>query len=173
MELFPTLPLDSLTYIENFITTKQELELASRLDELEWDTGLKRRVLQFGWKYDYYTGSALGKANPVPDWIPDCGFPYDQVIVNEYLPGQGIGFHRDHVTSYGDTIGSLSLLSDCAMEFQLSDEIRSMRLDRCSLLIMQGDARWSWKHSIPARKHDRQYGITRSRRISITYRALA
>jgi hypothetical protein len=36
--------------------------------------------------------------------------PFDQMLVNEYLPGQGISSHRDY-EPYGRTVVSLSLLS--------------------------------------------------------------
>ena len=43
----------------------------------------------------------------------------DQVIVNEYEPGQGIAAHVDCVPSgFSGTIASLSLLSSCTMHFQ-------------------------------------------------------
>ena len=41
----------------------------------------------------------------------------DQVIVNEYLPGQGISAHIDCEPCFQDTIVSLSLGSSCVMDF--------------------------------------------------------
>lgn len=43
-----------------------------------------------------------------------------------------------------------------------------------SLVVMQGDARYSWKHSIPPRKKDTYEGriIERSRRVSLTFRTI-
>jgi alkylated DNA repair dioxygenase AlkB len=45
-------------------------------------------------------------------------------------------------------------------------------LDPGSLYVMQGEARYQWKHSIPSRKTD-VYGqgrIQRHRRVSLTFR---
>jgi alkylated DNA repair protein alkB family protein 8 len=41
-------------------------------------------------------------------------------------------------------------------------------LEPKSLLVLQSDARYKWKHSIPARKKDNN--IPRSKRISLTFR---
>lgn len=41
----------------------------------------------------------------------------DQVIANEYLPGQGISAHVDCEPCFGEVIASLSLLSACEMRF--------------------------------------------------------
>ena len=42
----------------------------------------------------------------------------DQLIINEYEPGQGISHHVDKTTFFKDGIVSLSLSSDCTMEFK-------------------------------------------------------
>lgn len=42
---------------------------------------------------------------------------FDQLIINEYTPGQGINPHIDNPTLFSSPIVSLSLGSDCVMEF--------------------------------------------------------
>jgi alkylated DNA repair dioxygenase AlkB len=44
--------------------------------------------------------------------------PPDQLIVNEYIPGQGIGDHVDHTKLFGQEVVSISLLSDVVMTFR-------------------------------------------------------
>ena len=98
----------------------------------------------------------------------------DQVIANEYLPGQGISAHVDCEPCFGDTIVSLSLLSSCEMAFRekASGARLGVILEPCSLVIMKDRARYAWTHEIPARKSDFIFGnkVERSRRISLTFR---
>jgi alkylated DNA repair dioxygenase AlkB len=47
-------------------------------------------------------------------------------------------------------------------------------LERGSLLVLAGPARYDWRHSIPARKSDRigDQVISRGRRVSLTFRTV-
>jgi alkylated DNA repair dioxygenase AlkB len=98
----------------------------------------------------------------------------DQVIVNEYQPGQGISSHIDCVPCFTDTIISLSLGSACVMNFTgvPTGEKIPVLLEPRSIVVLKDDARYKWTHSIPARKVDHFYGqtITRERRVSLTFR---
>jgi alkylated DNA repair dioxygenase AlkB len=80
----------------------------------------------------------------------------DQLIINEYLPGQGISRHVDCVPCFGDTVASLSLGSTCEMKFEhvSSGKSGSMILAPRSMLVLSGEARYDWMHSIPSRKED-------------------
>jgi alkylated DNA repair dioxygenase AlkB len=105
------------------------------------------------------------------DRIGDQSF--NQMLVNEYLPGQGIALHRDY-EPFDRTVVSLSLLAPCVMDFRcVADGRRERRLlPRRSLLILQDEARYGWEHGIARRKTDRYVGtvIPRARRLSITFR---
>ena len=100
----------------------------------------------------------------------------DQIIVNEYQPGQGISAHIDCHPCFGETIASLSLLSASVMRFasQVHSQQMELQLQPASLLILKGDARHMWTHAIPSRKTDVFEGQkhTRSRRISLTFRTM-
>jgi alkylated DNA repair dioxygenase AlkB len=58
--------------------------------------------------------------------------------------------------------------SNCIMKFSNKDEYNDIMLERCSLVALQGDVRYKWKHSIPSRKSDNN--IMRDVRISLTFR---
>jgi len=49
----------------------------------------------------------------------------------------------------------------------------SILLEPHSLLMLSGEARYSWSHEIPARQSDLIEGmrVTRGRRVSLTFRA--
>lgn len=179
--------IDGLTYVPNFITPSKEADLLNTIDQQPWLTDLKRRVQHYGWKYDYTARrvSASMRLGPLPEWlIGYCLRLYDaeyfpkipdQVIINEYQPGQGIAPHIDCVPCFEETIASISLGSTCVMDFIRPEGVKvPMLLEPCSLVILSGDARYQWRHGITARKTDKYEGqtIQRSRRISLTFRNL-
>jgi alkylated DNA repair dioxygenase AlkB len=97
------------------------------------------------------------------------------MLVNEYLPGQGIALHRDY-DPFDATVASISLISPCVMDFRrVADGERvAWLLAPRSLLVLSDEARYQWEHGIARRKNDRWNGRTfpRSRRLSITFRRL-
>jgi len=176
--------IPGLKYIESYITKEEEYELLAKIDESPWLIDLKRRVQHYGYKYDYkskkidsnhYIGPIPQELKYLCDRLLDEGvfsiLP-DQIIVNEYLPGQGIAPHIDCIPCFDDVICSISLGSDCVMEFSKNKSRRSQLLEATSLLVLTSDARHGWKHSIAARKFDNYNGskIARKRRVSLTFR---
>lgn len=175
-----------LTYIPNAIDEQVEQRLISIIDTQPWLSDLKRRVQHYGWRYDYKARTVTPelKLGPLPDWLTSLTEQFhayrllpelpDQVIINEYQPGQGISPHIDCVPCFEETIASLSLGSPCIMEFihaKTQQKIPIM-LDPRSLIVLAGDARYLWQHTIPGRKSDK-WGDTlmyRSRRLSLTFR---
>jgi alkylated DNA repair dioxygenase AlkB len=120
-----------------------------------WLTDLRRRVQHYGFKYDYKGRKVTAemRLGPLPNWLlalceelKDRGLMprvADQVIVNEYEPGQGIAPHVDCVSCFDDTIASLTLGSSCIMEFAKvkTRERSSLFLGRRSLVVLSGEAR--------------------------------
>jgi alkylated DNA repair dioxygenase AlkB len=98
----------------------------------------------------------------------------DQVIINEYQPGQGIANHVDCEPCFGNSISSLSLGSPCVMELTcLTDKKKiELLLEARSLVIISDEVRYKWTHGIPARKKDQLLSFTfeRKLRISMTFR---
>ncbi len=95
----------------------------------------------------------------------------DQVIINEYYPGQGIRSHKDR-NYFENQICGVNLGSSCIMQFTRGAEKIDVEIPRRSVYVMQDDARKKWNHAIPARKKDIVDGNIqhRDRRVSITYR---
>ena len=182
----PQPTISGLIYIADYIDAATEDALIRTIDTQPWITELKRRVQHYGWQYDYKARSVTSdlRIGALPDWLQSYAvrlqqagyFPEipDQVIINEYLPGQGISAHIDCVPCFADTIASLSLGSPCVMDFihSKTGEKSSLLLEPRSLLVFNGDARYVWQHAIAARKTDRYNGqiIQRTRRISLTFR---
>jgi len=187
-ETVATVTIPGLRYLPDFIDAETEAALLATIDQQPWLHDLKRRVQHYGWRYDYKARGITQdlRIGPIPDWLAGLCEPLsaegifprapDQVIINEYQPGQGISAHVDCVPCFGDIIASLSLSSACVMNFThaTTGEKQSHLLEPRSLLILSGDARYHWQHAIPARKTDKWQGktISRARRISLTFRTV-
>jgi alkylated DNA repair dioxygenase AlkB len=173
----PNIP--GLIYRPNYIREGEETRLWTAIDQEAWDTSWDRRRQLYGASY----GTTADPKRPIPDWACDlvrrfqregiCDRPFDQLLINEYLPGQGIAFHRDY-ESFDRTVASLSLLSACIMEFRRPPATLRvpLLLQRRSLIILSDEARYDWQHGIARRRNDIWHGmkIPRGRRLSVTFR---
>ncbi len=180
--------IPGLSYIPDFIDAQTEESLIRIIDQQPWITDLKRRVQHYGYKYDYKARNVTpdSRLGDIPTWLMSyCEklqstglfqrLP-DQVIINEYQPGQGISPHIDCIPCFGDTIASLSLGSSCVMNFirNKPEHTCAQLLESRSLILLAQDARYKWKHSIAARKTDKfgNEAIARKRRLSLTFRTI-
>jgi alkylated DNA repair dioxygenase AlkB len=94
------------------------------------------------------------------------GAAFVQVLINEYAPGAGIGWHRDRPV-YGEILG-LSLLAPCVMRLRRREGAGFLRrhapLACGSVYRLSGEARAAWEHSITPMT---------ALRYSVTFRTLA
>lgn len=181
--------IEELKYVENYIGENEQSELLKQVDKGPWLNDLKRRVQHYGFMYDYKARKVTHDMciGHLPDWLKtlsqklhkDGYMPADpdQVIVNEYEPGQGITSHIDCEPCFADTIVSLSLGSGCVMDFTYKhDKTKKIPvwLAPKSIIVLKGEARYKWLHSIPARKVDVWKGqnYPRQRRVSLTFREM-
>jgi alkylated DNA repair dioxygenase AlkB len=180
--------IPGLHYVSNYLATEEQLDLLATIDQQPWLHDLKRRVQHYGYRYDYtrrsidgslYLGALPVWSQPFADRLVRDRWsarPLDQLIINEYLPGQGIASHIDCVPCFDDTIISLSLGSACVMNYTHTSDstIIPVLLEPGSLVVMTGESRYKWKHGIAARKTDTYQGQTliRTRRISLTFRTI-
>lgn len=161
----PTLP-EGLVYRSAFISTKDEAMLAERIAALplkafEFHGFLgRRRVISFGWHYDFKAGS-LRKTEPMPDFLlpaRDAAAAFaglgrdalEHVLLTEYAPGAGIGWHRDR-RAFGEVVG-ISLLSACRLRFRRKSgskwERMALLAEPRSAYLLSGASRNEWEHSI-------------------------
>lgn len=136
----------------------------------------KRRVLSFGWRYDFAT-EELQAAETIPAFLlplrervgrlagiaPDM---FRQVLLTEYPPGAAIGWHRDR-PAFG-VVAGVSLLGPCRFRMRRKQASGWERVTQImaprSAYVLRGTARHAWEHSIPR---------VESLRYSITFRTLA
>jgi len=169
--------LEGFTYRAELIGRDEEAALVARVRELpfkefEFHGFLgKRRVVSFGWRYDY-SGSRLRKAEDIPEFLlplrasaaacagmePDA---FQHVLVTEYAPGAGIGWHRDKAV-FGEVVG-ISLLAPCVLRFRKKVDGKwervNVRAEPRSAYHLSGPARLVWQHSI-LRVDELRYSIT-------------
>ena len=182
--------IHGLYYSRDFLDNDEQSEAVKHIDTEPWSEDLKRRVQHYGWRYGYKSRTITSDMylEPLPGWITKIAerlcnetelfdrIP-DQVIVNEYKPGQGIAFHADK-DCFGATVATISLGDDWEMKFRpvkgSSDEDKSIMLQRGSALILTDDARFQWMHGIDKRKieRDRLNQRKRQRRVSLTFRTV-
>jgi alkylated DNA repair dioxygenase AlkB len=133
----------------------------------------KRRIVSFGWRYDY-AGRALRESTPIPEFLTPLReraatvarldpASLQQALVTEYDSGVTIGWHRDK-PMFEDVV-ALSFLSPCRLRLRRKHGTRWERWAReivpRSLYRLSGAARHEWEHSIPP---------VDSRRYSVTFR---
>ena len=122
----PQIP--GLQYFPDFLSSEEQTAIWKSVNASPWLTDLKRRVQHYGYKYDYKARliNYSQKIGELPQWshficdriIENGWMKYpDQLIVNEYQPGQGISAHIDCEPCFEETILSVSLGSVCQMDF--------------------------------------------------------
>jgi DNA oxidative demethylase len=168
-------------YRPEFVSVAEEAALLDELPRLSF-SGVKmhgvlarRRVAHFGWLYGYESW----RIEPGPA-LPDFLLPLRahagrlagvtpeslaEVLVTEYPPGAGIGWHRD--APMFDLVVGVSLLGGCRFRFQRGQgearETAVVALEPRSAYVLTGPARSEWQHSIPPMQ---------TLRYSITFRTL-
>ncbi|MET7335792.1 alpha-ketoglutarate-dependent dioxygenase AlkB [Nonomuraea sp. NPDC005650] len=179
-----------LRYIPGWLSSDACARLLSSIDAAPWSAELRRRVQHYGHRYDYGRRSVARDsqtpAPPIPAWAEQHATGLvgeghmeteaDQVIVNEYQPGQGISAHVDCVPCFGPVVAAISLGSACVMDFTHPENGTrvAVQLAPGSLCVMTGPARYTWRHSIAARKSDPTAAgrVPRGRRVSVTFRTI-
>jgi alkylated DNA repair dioxygenase AlkB len=168
----------------DFIDEAKEGQLLNEIDSQTWIVDYLRRLQYYGYRNELDKPYDLIKFPiPMPSLIEQLSHEIveqgiillqpDQVIINEYVPGEGIKPHKDRAY-YENQICGVNLGSSCIMRFirGANLEVIDVEIPRRSLYVMQDDARKKWKHGIPPRKKDKVDGQVqhRERRVSITYR---
>lgn len=163
----PQLP-HGMRYADGLLSERDEADLAQFIAALplrpfEFVGGFQgnRRVVSFGWRYDFNTRN-LEKADDIPPLLlalrdkaanfakMDAG-RFQQVLITEYAPGAGIGWHKDR-SVFGEIVG-ISLIASCLFRLRRKAgskwERRSFTARPRSGYLLSGTARSEWEHSIP------------------------
>jgi alkylated DNA repair dioxygenase AlkB len=157
------------SYEPDFISETEEANLLNEIEKLEFSEFIfqgykaKRRVIEYGYEYDFETGKT-SPTHPIPQFLLplrekvaayigiDPG-RIEEALITEYPPGSVINWHRD-VSSFEDIAG-ISLGCDCDFQLRPHDESKrsrkstlTIRATRRSLYVMRGEVRNEWEHGI-------------------------
>ena len=173
---------EGFRYCADLLTPEEEENLARELAALPFKPfdfhgyQANRQVVGFGFRYDYGSRQVV-EAPPLPYFLEPLrrkigeaferpAEAFEQVLVNEYRPGAGIGWHSDKA-QFAEVVG-VSLLAPCTFRFRRK---QGAGWDRVSLMVepraaylLSGPSRTVWEHSIPQLERHRY---------SITFRTLA
>jgi alkylated DNA repair dioxygenase AlkB len=172
----PALP-EGFRYWPDFLSADEERDLVERFATLPFKEfefrGYRgnRRVLSFGWQYDF-NQMELQRTDDMPAFLLPLreraarfanleASDLQHVLLTEYAPGAGIGWHKDK-PMFAEVVG-ISLGSRCAFRFRRKSgrtwERASVVAEPRSAYLLQGPSRTEWEHSIPALDRLR-YSIT-------------
>lgn len=176
--------MPGLIIYPNFISEATEQELIREIDSQIWIVDYDRRLQYYGYRNELEKPYGL---IPFPVAMPPLIHQFseelvqqsvinlqpDQVIINEYAPGEGIRPHKDR-NYFENQICGVNLGSGTMMRFIkiVGGDVVDVYMPPRTVYVMQDDARYKWNHAIVPRKKDVVDGILllRQRRLSITYR---
>ncbi len=177
-------PVPGLFIYPDFISEAMEADLINEIDHQTWVVDYNRRLQYYGYRNEL---EAPYNLISIPVEMPPVilqlsknlveqqvlSMQPDQVIINEYPPGEGLRPHKDR-NYFENQICGVSLASGSVMRFIkiAGGDVVDVEVPRRFVYVMQDDARYRWYHSIPSRKKDVVEGQVkhRERRLTITYR---
>jgi alkylated DNA repair dioxygenase AlkB len=168
---------EGFRYLGDVLSAEEEDWLVRELEALPFAPfdfhgyEANRRVVGFGFRYDYSRREVVA-APPVPSFLEPLRLKigeafdrpagtFEQVLINEYRPGAGIGWHRDK-PQFAEVVG-VSLLAPCNFRLRRKSgkswDRFSLTVEPRSAYLMTGPSRTVWEHSIPPLDRHR-YSIT-------------
>lgn len=171
--------VSGLFYIGSYLSANEIIMLQDKLSteiqltNLNLTNPSSRRVAHFGYNYAY-NQSGLTLANKIPDYLANLvtttrvnelianlvSSEFDQVIINEYKPGQQIAYHTDHTTMFGPIIACLTVGEAVPIHFRINGVHKTVKPEIGSMYIMTGPSRYQWQHHLKNTGDTNRYSIT-------------
>ena len=175
---------NGFVYRPNFLSEKEESELIGYIEDLPFVYGsngeytAKRRLINFGWGYDFKNREII-PSTPLPPflrplqrkvakWLHIPASHVGEALITEYTEGAAIGWHVDsepceHIVGISlagwSTVRLRPIHARLGGSPRMKRDIASHALGPRSAYILQGDSRWFYQHSIPP-VEDLRYSIT-------------
>ncbi|XP_066153055.1 alpha-ketoglutarate-dependent dioxygenase alkB homolog 6 [Euwallacea fornicatus] len=172
----------TIYYIPNFITQEEEEHIIKNVYSVpkpKWTCLSNRRLQDYG-GIPHEKGMIPEK---MPLWLEQYtnkighlnifdGRKPNHVLVNEYLPGQGIMPHTDGPLFF-PAVTTISCGSHTILEFsennEKRDKICDILLERCSLVIVTDDMYTKYLHSIKETDSDNVAGCANLDNCTVKY----
>ena len=164
--------------VRDVFSESQEETVKKVLHDNKWEKYHGRSVQHFG--HAYLSRSKVTATSHIPEEFSSIIQPYkaalerlglshpppNQITGTMYLPGEGIGYHRDDPL-LGDPVSIFGSQWDTTMFFEnpSNGDCFRIRLFAHSLLVLTEAARHEWHHGIPQRREDKVFGLTVPRTI--------
>jgi alkylated DNA repair dioxygenase AlkB len=150
---------EGFCYRPNALSGDEEDGLARELADLPFKPFdfhrylANRHVVSFGYRYDYDRGAVV-EASPFPSFLVSLrnkvaaifdrpAEDFRQVLINEYRPGAGIGWHRDKA-QFDEVVG-VSQLAPCVLRLRRKATETwnrvSLTVEPCSAYVLSEAAR--------------------------------
>eukprot|EP00759_Apiculatamorpha_spiralis_P045296 PhF_6_TR42137/c0_g1_i1/m.63647/K10770/ALKBH8; alkylated DNA repair protein alkB homolog 8 len=173
-----------------FISRAEQERLLVKLNRERWLPYSGKSVLEYGFNKPFY-GTDITDVK-VPTFLQTIGERlYNEgvlhhipryILINRYEIGQGIHPHSDD-PMYIEGVVSLSLEADAVLRFREEKDTSNpsktrkcgaVLLERGSVFVMYGQARYKWEHEMTPDTADLWEGnvVRRQRRTAITFRGL-
>jgi len=167
-----------LIYIPDFMDDSELRQIQEYITGINFEqitnSQNSRRVAQYGYTYSY-DRSGIKAAEPIPlilgnlvssskinDTVKSniLSYEFDQLIINEYTPGQQIAYHTDHISQFDDIIACITIGQTVPIMFKNNEQTKKLNVTPGSLYIMTGDARYKWKHHLRNNGKTNRYSLT-------------
>lgn len=167
-----------LIYVADFMVESEVKQIQEYIADINFEpitnAPNSRRVAQYGYTYSY-DRSGVKVTEPIPPILHNLvtsskinnivksnilGYEFDQLIINEYTPGQQIAYHTDHPTQFDDIIVCITIGQSVPIMFKNEEKTKKLNVISGSLYIMTGDARYKWKHHLRNNGETNRYSLT-------------
>lgn len=185
-----------LVVLDAFLSEAEAEAMQAELDSRPYSDELRRRTQQYVYQFHFRNRrrNVLKRLDEAPfDALPasckeplrrlreagvisadECETAFDQLIVNDYGSTHGIRPHLDRTDCFREHVVGFSLGSPVVMDFRCLEtgQVRAVLLQPRSVLVLAGDARYKWQHSIVNINPHMWRGdkFKRERRTSLTFR---
>jgi alkylated DNA repair dioxygenase AlkB len=163
------LPPCGLVIVRGFVNPEEEARLVRELDERKWDHTQEQ----------HYTAPDIPPfLQALATRLHECGLvrqEFDRVIVNYYLPGQGMVPRIVSPHRFREEVVMVSLQAQVPMKFTQDTEPApvTVHMERRTACLLTDEARYKWRHGVEAQRFDvepvNHTQTARGRRLTVTF----
>lgn len=155
--------IPGLWYIPHYLSNDTIKSIEKKINKIKFEpitnSPNSRLVAHFGYRYSY-DRSGVQPVDPIPIDLSNLvsmndinniigekiiSKEFDQLIINEYKPGQQISFHTDHTKQFGPIIACITIGESVPIKFKNGNNIKEINIETGSIYIMTCESRYQWQ----------------------------